>query len=146
MHNKNFRIILLSISILYAAIVACGAPASATPRKLNLYPTPTSNATQTPIIITATPKPTNTPLPTATERVVVVVATATIAEDQYRCVSAEVALNLRTQPSMTQGTNGIPLPNGARVLLTETKNGDWVFVKYESRSGWINGEYLAFCE
>jgi hypothetical protein len=138
--DKKAKKILFFLGVA-AILLACGI---STPRERPvLYPSPTQNSTQTPIVIQIT----NTPENTSTPVLITIVQTTTpIPTSSNRlCVIADQALNLRTQPSMEEGSNGSPLPHGAEVLLTGTKNGEWLFVKYGDRSGWVYSNWLGEC-
>jgi hypothetical protein len=127
--------ILLAVLALVIATLACGGqPASR--RELNLWPTETPNATQTPIFIEV-----------VETQVIVVEITPTPVppqEVEKMCVSALEAVYLRPSPS----DDNYPiksLPNGAELLDLGGRDGSWLFVEFEDKQGWVNGDYVGRC-
>lgn len=111
--------------------LACG---SQTPRRLELYPSETPNPTQTPFVLEVTKEVvrqvTNTPEPT--ESTVLL------------CVDASESVYLRPSPS----TNNYPitsLPNGEQVVDLGGRDGDWMFVRWQDKAGWVNDKYVKVC-
>jgi len=122
--------------ILVVASLACKT-GSGTNRELNLYPSPTIVATQTARIeqITTTPPATTTPI--------VTVATVTPNATTF-CVSATVAVHLRPSPATTNYPI-VALPNGSIVADLGGRSGNWYFVAYGDKQGWVDSNYLEEC-
>lgn len=122
--------------VLPLAMLACNS--SRPDRRLNLYPSPTSDATQTPIIQTVVSTKvvqiTTTPVKTATSTPV-----------RQLCVSASEAVYMRPSPSTTPYPI-TQLENGSKVVDLGGRNGDWLFVSYGDKQGWVNGKYLSDCK
>lgn len=128
MKLRGFFVVLALLAL------ACG---SQTPRRLELYPSPTSNPTQTPFVVevtkevvrqvTTTPEPTETPESTV-----------------FLCVSAEESVYLRPSPS-TANYPVAALPAGDRVEDLGGRDGVWMFVRWEDKTGWVNQAYVKVC-
>lgn len=125
----------LAVGVLALAIIACGSSA---PRRLNLYPSPTVLPTQTERIVvwTATPLSTYTPI---------VKEVTSTPNPEYLCVTATVAVHLRPSPS-SDNYPVMVLPNGARLTDLGGRNGNWSFVSYGDKSGWVNSDYTKNCK
>ena len=122
--------IMLTVSVLVLAMLACGE---------YITPTPTRVVATVSVISSITPRPTSTALATLTE-------TPTAQSlAQYLCVTASETVYLRTQPDMAHDAI-VSLANGTRVIDTGTHDGDWIFVEYGDKAGWIHSAYLAECQ
>lgn len=117
--------------ILAVSTLACG---SQTPRRLELYPSVTPDPTQTPFVLEVTKEVvrqiTNTPEPT--ESTVLL------------CVDASESVYLRPSPS-TDNYPVTSLPNGEQVVDLGGRDGDWMFVRWQDKAGWVNQDYLEKC-
>ncbi len=127
--------LLIAISLLALAILAC-ATGPTTP-KPSLYPSATPEITQTPFVV----KITTTPNATYTPFVVVVSETPNASS---LCVNALVAVYLRPSPS-DDNYPIVPLPNGSQLDDLGGRSGKWFFVQYQDKQGWINSDYLEGC-
>jgi uncharacterized protein YgiM (DUF1202 family) len=123
--------IILAVSILVLAMLACGQYTTPEPiaiaNTLTASPMVLPTSSATPVVIA------NTSTPTAT------LVTNTL------CVTASEAVYLRTQPDMAHDAI-LPLPNGAKVTDTGTRSGTWYFVEYQDKKGWVNSAYLSECQ
>lgn len=119
-----------AVLALVLATLACGT-----------YVTPTPTQTANTPIVTATVVPTLFSTPTE----VLAVETVTPKSVGSLCVSANVAVHLRPSPS-TENYPIMALPNGAKVTELGGRDGNWYFVSYEDKQGWVNGIYLSECE
>lgn len=119
--------------LLWLSILACGTPAeewqmrgwTVTPSPEDSTSTPVT-PTQTPfiLVVSATPEPTKT--------------------EVQLCITAQEAVYLRPSPNASYYPID-PLSKGTRVSLTGARDGDWVFVNVDSKSGWIHSDYVGSC-
>lgn len=127
--------VLLAMLILAVAVMAC-ATSPSTPRP-SLYPSPTAEITQTPFVLQITTTPNDTPTP------LVVVVTET-PNGSRLCVNALVAVYLRPSPN----ADNYPITdilNGAQLADLGGRSGNWYFVQYGDKQGWVHGDFLSGC-
>ena len=138
--NKRVRNILVALGVLALGVLSCRLT-PAEPRELGLYPTATTNATQTPLVVvwTGTPNATYTPnAPT------IIVLTQT-PNSTSLCVSALVAVHLRPSPNADNYPITI-IPNGTLLTDLGGKDGNWIFVQFGDKQGWVNMNYIGDCK
>ncbi len=128
---------LIAFLVLVMAMLACGQPAqewelrgwTVTPPPFSSTSTPIA-PTQTPYIIQITNTPESTPIPT---------------ESVGKCVNATESVYLR--PSAGNDNYPImPLPNGAILYDLGGRSGNWIFVRYQDKDGWVNMQYVGVCK
>jgi hypothetical protein len=134
---KRETTIFLAVTALVVAQLACAAPADRGP--VVLYPSATPNATQTPVVVTVVAQVT-----VVAHQTVVAQVTTTPRGDKY-CVTAEETVYLRPSPS-TDNYPVVALAHGAVVAHLGGRNGDWMFVQYEDKTGWVNKDYIGDCK
>lgn len=91
--------------------------------------------------------PADTPTPViveVTSRVFVEITTTPATVGKYLCVIAVEAVYLRPSPGATHYPL-MPLERGTMVKDTLTRDGNWIFVEYEDKAGWIHEDYLGEC-
>jgi hypothetical protein len=131
---------VLAALVLVVAQLACGQPAeewqlrgwTVTPSQTLMVAQPT----QTPVVVQET-------VVVVAQQTVVVVAQVTPTPANL-CVVAQEAVYLRPAPNSDFYPID-PLTNGTEVLLTGSKDGDWVFVIVGVRSGWVKSNWLGDC-
>lgn len=115
--------------------LACGNTA---PRKLSLYPSATVEfvPTQTERVVIWTQTAAASPTP----KVIVVSETPVVAGEF--CVSALVAVYLRPSPNL-KNYPITEIPNGTRLKDLGGRDGNWAFVEFGDKRGWVHEDYLA---
>lgn len=132
------RRILFALGVLGAALLACGGQG---PRRLELYPSSTAPVilpTQTERVVIWTQTPNATPAP-------VYVQITTTPNAEFVCVSAAETVYLRPAPN-AQNYPITALPNGSQLLDMGGRDGNWMFVEYATKRGWVNSAYVGSCE
>jgi hypothetical protein len=133
------RLKILWALLVIVFVVACSREGMPTRRPLNLYPTPTVAATQTPIYMEV-----EVPVTQVVEKKIVVEVTPTPQATGRLCVSATVAVYLRPSPS-DDNYPIMPLPNSSVLTDLGGRDGDWLFVQFSDKTGWVNGSYVGAC-
>lgn len=138
---KSVRNLLIALGILALGALACGGQTTNSDERFAFW-TVTPNATSTPLVVvhTSTPLPTYTP-----NEPTVIVLTQAPNELGTLCVSALVAVHLRPSPNAVNYPIA-PVPNGEKVTDLGGRNGQWIFVQYGDKQGWVFRDYLTQCQ
>lgn len=125
---------LVALVVLGLALLACSGMGDLV---VTVTPAPTNAPTETELVALVTPSatpeiPTETPNASPTPELVGV-STCT--------VSANVAVWMRPSPS-TENYPIVELPNGTLVEDLGGKSGDWLFLRWEDKEGWVRSGYV----
>lgn len=66
-------------------------------------------------------------------------------EEVRLCVIAQEAVYMRPSPS-TENYPIIQLENGVELVDLGGRDGNWMFVQYQDKRGWVNKKYVQECK